>query len=79
VQLAYAQGLAEYWLDDYDWRYHAVDRDATRRTLPGIRGTDAVDRRYPRIPANIRVPGRSRMVREMAGLIVDGISHRRQR
>jgi len=30
-------------------------------------------------PANIRVPGRSRMVREMAGLIVDGISHRRQR
>jgi AcrR family transcriptional regulator len=30
-------------------------------------------------PANIRVPGRERMVREMAGLIVDGISHRRQR
>jgi AcrR family transcriptional regulator len=30
-------------------------------------------------PANIRVPGRERMVQEMAGLIVDGISHRRQR
>jgi hypothetical protein len=30
-------------------------------------------------PANIRVPGRSRMVREVAGLIVDGISYRRQR
>jgi hypothetical protein len=25
LQLAYAQGLAEYWLDDFDWRYHGVD------------------------------------------------------
>jgi AcrR family transcriptional regulator len=30
-------------------------------------------------PADKRIPGRVRMVREMAGLIVDGISHRRQR
>jgi AcrR family transcriptional regulator len=30
-------------------------------------------------PANKRVPGRTRMVREMTGLIVDGISHRRHR
>jgi AcrR family transcriptional regulator len=30
-------------------------------------------------PAHKRVPGRTRMVREMAGLIVDGISHRRHR
>jgi AcrR family transcriptional regulator len=30
-------------------------------------------------PADKRIPGRTRMVREMTGLIVDGISHRRHR